>query len=212
MKPMIWVVLALLALPLMAQESVVLVPVDGGSDVILVETADIEREQTPLADSDIVANEFNLQQDSLVTLNIEGRLSVFPMVIRGGVAAGVGFFNNRIEVGVDGAIATVLAGPSAEDFYEVGAYAKLRLIKGEKSTYYLRGRAFKVFSIGDQNADGLELGIGREFYSSEVGESFFELSLQKLVKDDGSTHYIPYFSMGVRFGKPLVSGRLTYLD
>lgn len=211
MKQLMFGLLAFAALGVSAQDSIVLVPMDGGHDAIVIEQAEATAERAPLADTAILENEFDLEERDGIILNLEGRASVFPMVIRGGVAAGLGFFNNRVEVGVDAAGTFVMAGEDGEVFSEVGVYTKIRL-RGEGSTYYFRGRAFKIFELNDESADGLEFGIGREFGSANRDSGFVELSFQHVTKPDGSTFVIPYLSMGMRIGKPLTRSRVRYLD
>lgn len=211
MKHLIYGFLALVSLALNAQDSIVLVPVDGGNEAIVIEQADAIAERAPLADTAILENEFDLEERDGIILNIEGRASVLPMVIRGGAAAGLGFFSNRVEVGVDTAATLILAGENGEVYSELGIYTKLRL-RGEGSTFYLRGRAFKIFELNEENASGLELGLGHEFAESGRNATFVELSFQHLTKEDGSTFVLPYLSMGMKFGKPLTRSRVRYLN
>lgn len=213
MRSLMLAFMALVSVTVQAQEAIVLVPLDGASEAIVVEQPSLTTQTTPVADAEILENEFDLEESAPITLNLEGRVSVFPMVLTASGAAGLGFFNNRVEVGVDTTLGFVAAGTSGDTYAQVGVYAKLRLIKGERSTYYIRGRAFKAFSIGDQNADGLEFGVGREFTSGGSTQGFVELSFQQFTKDDGSTHVIPFLSFGTRFGKPLrLNGDEDYLD
>ena len=202
----------LLTIPsLFASETIVLVPTDGTDQAIVIEQADLTQSSSKGEDTDLLEGDFSLRQEDLVVLNLEGRVSAFPMVIRGGVAAGLGFFSNRVEVGVDANSTLVLAGEDGELFGEVGVYAKIRM-KKVGDTFYFRGRAFKVFNLDDQNGDGIEVGFGREFNDSVSGGGFVELTFQHVTKDDDSTFVIPYISMGMRFGKPIVTRNVRYLD
>lgn len=196
---------------LMAFDTIVLVPVDGSSEAVVIEQADITQSIEKSQDTDLLEEDFSVKQEDTVVLNLEGRASVFPLVMRGGVAAGLGFFSNRLEVGVDANSTFVLAGEDGELFGELGVYAKLRL-KKVGNTFYLRGRAFKVFNLDDQNGDGVEVGFGREFNNNTGSGSFVELTFQHVTKDDGSTFVIPYISMGMRLGKPVVTRNVRYLD
>src|SRR5690606_42142747 len=78
-----------------AQDSIVLVPVDGGHDAIVIEQAEATAERAPLADTEILENDFDLEERDGIILNLEGGASVFPMVIRGGDAAGLGFLDRK---------------------------------------------------------------------------------------------------------------------
>ncbi len=211
MKLSILFYIILSSFSLMASETVVLVPLDGAREAIVIEQADISQSIVKSEDVELLGDDFLVRQEDTVVLNLEGRASIFPMIIRGGVAAGLGFFSNRLEVGVDANASFVLAGEDGELFGELGVYAKVRL-KKVGNTFYLRGRAFKVFNLDDQNGDGIEVGFGREFNETGRSGGFIELTVQHITKEDGSTFVIPYISMGMRLGKPIVTRDVRYLD
>ena len=196
---------------LFASDTIVLVPTDGADEVLVIEQADLTQTTSKGEDTDLLEGDFSLRQEDFVVLNLEGRVSAFPLVIRGGIAAGLGFFSNRVEVGVDANSTLIMAGEDGELFGEVGVYAKIRM-KKVGDTFYLRGRAFKVFNLDDQNGDGIEVGFGREFNDDSGTGGFVELTFQHVTKDDGSTFMIPYISMGMRLGKPIVTRNVRYLD
>ncbi len=211
MKLTILFCMLLTANSIIASDTIVLVPTNGTDEALVIEQADITQSTTKGEDTELLEGDFSLRQEDVVVLNLEGRVSAFPMVVRGGVAAGIGFFSNRVEVGVDANSTMVLAGEDGELFGEVGVYAKIRM-KKVGDTFYFRGRAFKVFNLDEQNGDGIEVGFGREFNDDSRTGGFVELTFQHITKEDGSTFVIPYISMGMRFGKPIVTRNVRYLD
>tara|TARA_R110000868_G_scaffold132380_3_gene343215 strand:- start:38063 stop:38692 length:630 start_codon:yes stop_codon:yes gene_type:complete len=209
MKKLILILVMASIQSLMAKdlETIVLVPVDGQSEAVVVEHAFSDTELKQISpDIDVLSGDFDVAERSALTLNVEGRVSVFPMVIRAAGAVGIGFFENRVQVGVDAATTAVLAGEDGELFSEVGVYAKLRL-KRVGDTYYIRGRAFKIFELNEEGGDGIELGVGKD-----TGDGFIELSVQKITKENGDDFFIPYISMGMKWGKPLKISNERYID
>lgn len=191
----------LLSTNVMAGDRLLLIPNEGEpAEALILDEAHYNTSKTREANEDaelLEEGDFGFDEFVRNHLSIEGQVSVFAMVLGARGSVGVRMLYDHLEVGVDGGLLLIAAGTDGAIIPEVGAYFKIRINPTSAKTVYFKGRIYKAWGLSDDVTSTQEFGVGLE---SRTG-MYFELSVRRFEDNDGDV-YIPFLSVGGRFGGP----------
>ena len=184
-----------------ANSSLVLLPADGEGEGIILEShnKDVPSTENTNEDLELFGDDYS-ESPSFADrhLTVEGQVSMTIMALEARGSVGVRGLNDYIELGIDGGLLLIAAGTDGALVPEVGVYAKIRFNPEAARTVYFKGRLYKAWGLNDEIERLAEYGVGMEMDNG----GFIELSLKHFKFDDGDQFFLPFVSMGTRFGGP----------